>query len=226
MIHAESIRLEHSRFKALSSRACDLLATEGVRARPWRGEDLPHFGRLHDGAQIELNHFLELYVQVIAEASRDKRSIMNSTKSMFNRFLALSGLTVAADLDGEMRDGDFLAVYNRDQQMIYLSPNHLHYMSYSLEDLYCRPWMSMFRRNEFIEKILFGRAYEFLTARCRSTRFNLDIPPHVIYEVDSPEKRSATCQCRLHSPVFRDGEMIGFVSINNPLFAMSKLLPR
>lgn len=215
-----------SRFREITLKICEILATEGIRARPWNAEDLPYFSRFSPENRLALLHYLEIYLVVIEEISRARGSLLNSCRRQTTRFLELAGLSPTPDLVDHLVDGDFLAAYSREQQMIFVSPNHLQHMSYSIEDLYCRPWVTMFRRQERFEKTLLTRAFEFLSGQRRSTLSNLDIPPHVVTEIDSEERRTATVQSRLYSPLFNDDLVVGFISINCPLMGVRGLVAR
>jgi len=216
----------NERYAILAKRISDLVVIDGIVARPWKDPSLPYFTKLSESAQEDLLHYLEIQGDVIARVSHGGHDLLKSCRRLALGFLKDSGLEPASDLLDHLEDDDYLAAYNHKQQMIFLSPNHLRLTSYSIEDLLCRPWPVLFRRNEMIEKILISRAIEFGRGLRTQTLVNSDIPPHFLTEVESTEVRSVTVQSKLYSPLFRDGQSAGFVSVNRSMPSISRAMPK
>lgn len=176
--------------------------------------------------QRDLLRFLGIQADLLTSLSREGHDLVRCTSQMTLSFLTRAGFGWADDLLSALEDDDYVAAYNPQQQMIFLTPNHLCLMSHTLEDLHCRPWLELVERNEMITKILVMRAIEFGQGMHRKTLWNSDVPPHFLSEVGSPGSRVATCRSKFYSPIFKDGKPCGFLAANRSLPIASRLLLR
>jgi hypothetical protein len=213
------------RFFELASLYCEILESEGIKAKPYRDANLPYFSKFTSVQKKSLLQSLESQIQVVTECLRGGGNLLDSW-SLIWEFLKELKLAPAPDLLNHVTPDDYIAVYNQHGGMIFLTPNHLKLMSYSLEDLYCRSWLDIVRRDSRIEKILFDRVMDFVQGKRTQTLSNEDIPPHYLEESDSPDMRTATCRPKIYSPIFRDGKPAGFISVNQTIASISRLMPR
>ncbi len=135
-------------------------------------------------------------------------------------------LQPAADLDSYFENGDYAAVYDCGQRMTFWTPNHHTWLSYSVEDILCRPWYDLFHRHESISHILQTRSAAMATDSAPALVHNFDVPSHVVSETFSPLKRSVTCRSKVYASLFRDGQLAGFLSINSGIALASIMQPR
>lgn len=214
-----------ARFLELAGHYCDLLNRTGIPAKPWLDSKIPHFSRLDSLRQSLLLKCLEVQIHVVGNAIQYNGNLMDSW-SLIWTFLQEMNLTPAGDLLNYLTPDDYIAVYNQQHAMMFLSPNHLMHMTYSIEDLYCRSWMEIFRRDERIERVLVERAITFGQGKRRNTLSNEDIPPHVVSEVESPGMRLATCRSKVYSPIFQNGVPVGYLAANQTISSTSRVMPR
>lgn len=205
---------QFERFRDLTSRMRDLVLIEGIVAQPFSDPALPYFAALSDESREEMLRHFEIFLLIVSRASYEGLDISKSTRRLSLDFLREAGLQPAPDLLEHLEDDDHLAAYNHRQQIVFLTPNHFRLMSYSIEDLYCRPWPMLFQRSEQIEKVLVSRALEFGRGLHTKTLVHSDVPPHLLTEINGPEKRTGTAQSKVYSPVFRNGRPAGFVAVN------------
>jgi hypothetical protein len=206
------------RFRDLSQVLCEQLRLANIKAVPWRDSELPHFAKLSTFRQAVLLKCFEAQIHIFHTHLKYDRGLSDAW-SLTESFLQEMRLTPSPDLIHFLDPEDYIAVYDQNQTMIFLTPNHFNITSYSLEDFYCRVWIEMFRRDEQIEKILWERIVPFAMRKQTKTVSNEDIPPHFLYEVSSPEKWSGTCQSKAYSPIFQNDSPVGFISINQGFHA-------
>ncbi|MGE3260579.1 MAG: hypothetical protein AB7K68_02260 [Bacteriovoracia bacterium] len=221
----EARSFNHLRFLELAQYYCDLLSREGIPALPWQDSSLPHFNRLEGNRQIALLKCLESQINVVSEALQNRGSLLDSWSLIWS-FLKEMNFVPSSDLLNHITPDDYIAVYNLQHSMLFLSPNHLKLMSYSLEDLYCRSWMEIFTRDERITKVLMERAISFGQGKRRQTLSNEDVPPHFLAENQSPGMRIATCRSKAYSPIFQNGVPVGYISVNQTTASVSRVMPR
>ncbi|MGZ3658834.1 MAG: hypothetical protein ACXVCK_02010 [Bdellovibrionota bacterium] len=214
-----------ARFRSLAPRICDLLFLEGIEAMPWHDPQLPFFSAMDSARRTALLHSLEAQLEAFERCRAQGESLDNPWASLAI-FLELMNLQMAPDLAQFAGPDDYVAVYDRFQGMIFLSPNHLRGITYSLEDLYCRLWISLFRRDQKIEKILMERVFPFAHDQRMHTMSNEDIPPHIISETQSPGLRAVTVESKVYSPLFQKGSPAGFLSVNHAVRPVSRFLPK
>jgi hypothetical protein len=216
---------QQARFAELAVKYCELLNDEDIPAAPFRDPAVPYFSSLNGNHQTVLLKCLEAQLRVARNVVHGRGSLLD-TWGIIWAFLTEMNFTAANDLIRFISPDDFVAIYNQHQMMLFLSPNHLNLVSYSLEDLYCRSWLQTFRRDPRVERVLIERAISFSHGRRTDTQSNEDIPPHLLTETDSPRMRMAMVRSRAYSPLFQNGVPVGFLSVNQTVVAPSRLPPR
>ncbi|MGZ3693216.1 MAG: hypothetical protein ACXWQO_03360 [Bdellovibrionota bacterium] len=214
----------HQRFIELAAHYCELLQREGIPAVAWHNPELVHFNSLDGLKQSILLKSLESQINIVSAAIANHISLMDSW-SLIWAFLKEMNFTPSPDIANHLAPDDYIAVYG-SQMMIFLTPNHLQLMTYSLEDLYCRSWIELFRRDERIERVLMERAVSFFQGNRTQTLSNEDIPTHLLAETLSPGFRVATCRSKVYSPLFQNGVPVAFMSVNQAATTTSRIIPR
>lgn len=213
-------------FIVLTRHFQETLRVAGMDAVPYRDTSLPYFTKMPSVLQEKLLESLAIESDIIAQIARSGADPVRSGKRLTLDFLKRTGLDAPDDLLLYLEDADHISIYNREQQMIFLSPNHFIWMTYSLEEVLCRPWFELFRRDPKVEQVLRQRAAMMITAGLRESVSNFDIPAHLVAETESPAGREVTCRSKLYTPLFRHGKAAGFLALNNGTVVMSELRTR
>ncbi len=205
--------LRRRRFQELTGAIRDLAAIDGIVILPWHDPALPNFFALTEKNQDAVLENLSSLVHVCSQLASKGESLWNA-RGLTSAFFKQVGLQLAPGVLENIQPSDLVAGYNRTQQMIYLSLNHFLLVSYSFEELYCRPWMELFRRHTMIEKVLIERCIRLVMGQSNSTISNEDIPPHTLTETESIDRRAAICKSRFYSALHCNGRPAGFISVN------------
>jgi hypothetical protein len=213
------------RFRDLATSVSALCLRGEIGIRAWNDPGVPYFAALEPHHQQELLRSFTIQAEIYENILRSQRSLLDSW-GILKEFLARVNLEAAPDLHGFVGPNDYLAVYDPGARILLLGPNHFQHMSYTLEDLYCRDWMELLRRDEKIEKLLFERLFAFIQGKRTHTISNEDIPPHIIVETKSAGRHSVTVESKAYSPLFRDGKPAGALVINHGVRPASRFLPK
>lgn len=206
--------LRKAAFRDLTSKLHQYYAREAANGIAYRDANLPYFSAMPIEKQSELLKSLAIQLDLLHELDQAGRSILREGRFLVFNLLQRMGLTPAPEVAERLEDIDYVAIYNRSQQMLFLSPNHCLWSAHTLEDLHCRPWFDNFRRDETVERILMHRAMEVVLSEHPHTIINTDIQPHLVSEVGSAEPRWVMCYSKFYAPVFRDGRPVGFIAAN------------
>lgn len=201
------------RFKHIALEIKHLAGSQGHDFKAWRDPRLIYFSSLSPLRQ-------EFVLEVLNSLKCAAHRIVNNGERLSNTWrltwtvLKHMGLAPSSDLIEVVEDQDFVAAYNLHHQMIFASLNHFDFVSYSLEELYCRPWMEMFSRDPDVQNVLIERASSFTQGQCNQTISNADLPEHFVLETESPLQRRFLCRSRLYSPIYDRRKPAGFISMN------------
>ena len=213
------------RFRNLACSLSALCLRGEIGVRPWSDPGVPYFAALERSHQEALVRSFAIQVQIYDRFLSSNSGLLDSW-GIVKEFLRELGQTTAPDLGGFVGANDYLAVYDLGPRIILMGPNHLQHTSYTLEDLYCRSWMELFRRDEKIEKLLFERLLAFVQGKRTHTISNEDIPPHLIVESSSADCHSVTVESKAYSPLFHNEKPCGLLVINHGVRPASRFLPR
>lgn len=128
------------------------------------------------------------------------------------RVLLRMGYQIQSDAFGTYVDGDVIEVYNSQNRQVFASLNLLETSSYSLEDLYCRPWIELWQRDDTITQTLFEKATYVMSGACRFT-LTLEIPFHQVEERFSAKSVKAIVRPKIFSPVTDEYGEVGFICL-------------
>jgi hypothetical protein len=212
-------------FRELTTSVSALCLRGEIGIRAWKEAGVPYFAALEPHHQDELIRSFTVQLEIYERFLGAQRPLLDSW-GILNEFLPRLNFDPAPDLHGFVGPNDYLAVYDLGARILLLGPNHFQHMSYTLEDLYCRNWMELLRRDEKIEKLLFERLFAFIQGKRTHTISNEDIPPHIIVETQSSGRHSVTVESKAYSPLFRDGKPAGVLVINHGVRPASRFLPK
>lgn len=213
-----SLESRKEAFRRASTTICQILLNELINAKPFRDPELPFFSKLKVEQQEVLIKSFNVQIELLIAMPKQGLSFLNSNRTLLLSFLNKMGLTHSEDLLDYLADSDFVAAYNKFLEIIFLSPNHLIWMTYSLEEIHCRPWYELFRRESQIDQKLIERGKDFAKGKYTTTMLSTDIPPHRVSEISGAEKVKAISYSKFYSPLFKDGKPAGFLVSNEDRF--------
>lgn len=189
---------------------------DGLPIIPYYNEDLPFFSAL--SAQRQRHVLWQLQTMVgIAETLSAEKAKINSSPSFTRAFLTNMGYRVPDKFWAILTDQDVVDIYSDDHILMFASLKFFEYLSYSLEDFYCRPWMELFGRDLVTNEKLFSLAMEMIDGRHDDVVPTDYIPLHVMVEMASDKKQRFIVQPRMYAPLYKDQERMGYVCVNRAI---------
>lgn len=173
-----------------------------------------YFAKLDDtskrGVLASLTAMLEA-----AQAETELRQTRARNRTMMWRVMNTMGYRPLNDVFDKMGEDDLLEIYNSKFQIVFASPALFDLTSYTLEDLYCRPWTELWWRPEAICREIGAGVMQVVSPNAQT--ITLGLPPYEIRESSSYEHRRGLIAHKLFSPLLdRDGQP-GFLSANEYL---------
>lgn len=141
-------------FKALCEELCSFIEQEGMAVRPYSRPGLSYFQLLSEEEQGIAVQTLQNYLEVCRSVYKEGRNLKDAS------FLVHKGLeffnyqchsSIYELLEKESRIVEFYTPHNTQ---IFRTINYFEFASYTIEDLYCRPWNHLYIRDEEIDKLL------------------------------------------------------------------------
>ncbi len=164
---------EHLResFKELALELSSIGASINVRIRPFSNPDLKHFSVLSVRDQQEAVHQLARYVSICQDVMASGGSL-RSTRTFVWRAFREFGWTPNSDFFNTMRDDHVVEIYDRKNIQLFRNFRFFEFCSYTLEDIYTRPWTELFvRRNQDQTLRLLGQVEALYASKSRETVF-------------------------------------------------------
>lgn len=142
-----------------------------------------HFDELSKEQQILIVTGLARYIDILGAADAEDIDI-NDAKLVSEMALKRLELKASPEFYPLMNSNDFVEMYSSDLVPIYKSPNFWGTSSYSIEDLYTRPYATMYSRDEFSEAALYKAAVRIFTGE--SEFIENPVPVHIGKEINGP----------------------------------------
>lgn len=201
------------RFRALALEAAALGRKDGLEFIPFADPALPHFTKLDEAGRAHALGRLEQLVRIGNELHTSGGSLGDSKKVLW-AFLRAAKMAPPSDLLDHVQSGDVIDIYGEHHQMIFANPMILDILSYSLEDLYCRPWTDIFGKDETVFETVVEVINGILGGKLRGVVDMSAMPECVTFEVDSPKLMRCVTKMRLLAPLFEQREPVAYVCVN------------
>ncbi|XGC80016.1 hypothetical protein ACES2L_11820 [Bdellovibrio bacteriovorus] len=199
-------------FKLYSNKICSLIENEGVIIRPYSNPSLSYFNVLSTEEQNEVLHNLESYYQICLDVKKSSRSL-RETRYFTECALNHLGYTVDSQMLDKIEDHHLIEIYSYSQTQMFRSLLFFDVCSYTLEDLYCRKWYSLYERTPEDHKLV-----EDLVVRYMGSENKVPIavanPQHVIKEKDSLERLSIINKMLWLVPLYKNEKDVAMLLIS------------
>lgn len=206
-------------FRDLALELAAIGASIDVTIRPFSQANLPYFSALTLSEQQDVVMQLARYVSICQDVIASGGSL-RSTRTFVWRAFREFGWKPNSDFFNEMRDDHVVEIYDFDNLQIFRNFRFFEFCSYTLEDIFTRPWTSLFlRRHESQTQRLLNEIEALCKSRSRETvRFNAGIQN--IYEADSEHRHSVDLEIEVAALLFNeDDEPEAFIGCERAEFA-------
>lgn len=200
---------QHSRFIEAARSIAAMAQIEQFEIVPFYDPSLPHFSALTEAGRTHALWRLETLESICERLQRRGQSICKS-RALIWAFFGHMKLRPPQELN-EIAGDEFevIDVYNDAHQLIFANLSFFRVVSYSLEDLYCRPWMSLFKRDNYeIENELLKYARAFSRNELREVVILDHMTPHIVHEADSVGMVTAMVTSKVIAPVFGSSKRV------------------
>lgn len=200
------------RFGELALELVDLASTINIKILPYQVDSLPHFSRLKEEQMLSAIEVLDNYVGIF-KRTVEKGYRVNESKMVTWLAIKSLGLTPSSDLFHYIEEDSVIEIYNAENIQIFRNLKFFEFCSYTLDDIFCRPWPSLYRRVEALtEEILTLK--DRIYAENRLKTYKVDhIPPHEVQEVDSAFRYKIKTEGKYVSTLFDSSKRIKAVVV-------------
>lgn len=142
------------KFRTLCEELSRLIEQEGWVVRPYSHPAMNFFKQLSPREREWAVNRLQDYLNICRQAHRSGNFIKDA------RFLVRQGLK-HFDFSCDVKVEDYIQskyvveFYGLDHRQIFRTFNFFEFTSYTIEDMYCRLWFDLYRREESVTKFLF-----------------------------------------------------------------------
>ncbi|MBO9667234.1 MAG: hypothetical protein J7501_10530 [Bdellovibrio sp.] len=198
-------------FKKLSEELSRLIEKEGWLVRPYASSQLKHFMSLEKEEQNWVIHRLEDYLAICKKVHRAGRPLKDA------RFLVEEGLrhyNFSCDLKVEsiIKPSYVVEFYGKDHRQIFRTFNYFEFTSYTLEEIYCRPWYVLYQRDEEVTRQLIESVEPIIEDQIMDPVF-FDMPEHSIDERTSLEKLRMMAKEIAVTPLVQTKKLVGYLNV-------------
>lgn len=200
-----------------------LFERSGIVSKVSSSADLPYFKALTTGSRHAVLRSMSVVLEcgLAMEAAREN---LSRNRSLAWRVMTAMGFTPLSDAFDLIAESDILEIYDSNGKVVFATPVYFDLTSYSMEDLYCRPWTDLWGRDPHITEKLMAKVAETLAPGNEKTIL-LDIPEHEVVETSSYERRRAIVKPKLFSPVKDRFGQRGFLSVNSVIAILDDARP-
>jgi hypothetical protein len=193
-------------FKRLTETFSDFAAREGLKVSPYKNSEPSFFGALPAEQQHGvLAHFAN-YVGVCKETLAGGEPLSQDRLFLWRMFHNM-GVHPSSDLMSSILNGDVVEIYNADYVQVFRNLAFFSYCSFTLDELLCRPFWELFRRDPSVQNRLMAVGVAMFQHKITGTQL-LDIGPHTVDEIDSPACYHSVIENKIASPLFDAGGKI------------------
>jgi len=198
------------RFIELSMSLSRQAELEGLRIVPFHSTELKYFSVLPDYEQRHVLEQLEALNSICMHIQGQGASI-RSVKNLTWAFLKHFKCTAPSNLIDCLNDDDLVNAFGKEHKLLFASFNFFEALSYSLEEIYCRPWMQLLQREEREQEQLESLSNELLEGRVQDVSSMKYIRNHEVEEAATDIRVSLWIEPQICAPLYYKSEVIGYV---------------
>ena len=173
-------------FIELASRYASYAKEAGIGVIPYHHESLPSFSSLTLPEQSRILQALSQRISICESAAAQGGS-MSDAPTLTWAALKSFGLRPPSDLFSRIQADSIIEIHSPDGKPIFQSFNYYEFCSYSLEEIYCGHWSTLYTRPDSVSSLLTDFATRVYSGELEGI-VPLDVPVHVVHETHSIRK--------------------------------------
>ncbi|MBK8203198.1 MAG: hypothetical protein IPK68_13045 [Bdellovibrionales bacterium] len=201
-----------NRFAKMLKFFCDYAEIEGLRLKPYGSENLCYFSVLSLAKQQVVYEDLRRYFQICLESIQLHDSLKDNI-GQFHLVLKKLNIQVEDQVFSALNSEDVIEIYTLDSIQIFRTFNFFHLVTYTLEEIFCRPWFELYERDIFTNEAN-HKAVKYVLSRQTRSPFYPNIPVHDVYEKKGGGHSITKIKHRFMAPAYNsDEELTGFINV-------------
>jgi hypothetical protein len=204
------------KFVELALKIVEYAHQAGCAVRPLSYGSAPYFSAQTAEKKRDILSGMQVFVE-ICQLTLANGKKLDDARSLIWYGLSHLEMRFTSDLFDKITDGDIVEVYTSDNIQILRNFKFFEYTSYTIEDVYCRPWTDLFIRHD-LEKASETLAVmkKMITKEISSTISLEYIGTHKIEEALSPFKYQYDYTIKYLSPLYDRGRNpLGYIMIES-----------
>lgn len=200
-------------FIDLSVKLQKILGREGLFIIPFEEPGLPFFSSLSPEQRTQIIEQMQTLLEIANDLQAHNLKVTepaNLIRTFFKKF----NLHAPSWVVDSVTKHDIVDVWNLDSRLIIASFNFFDICTYSLEELFCRPWSELFSREGDVHIQIYQLCRSLLNGEITQPVDMTYIPQHKVRETYAPADKYAVLQPRIFSPVYAGDKLFGFMSVN------------
>lgn len=173
---------------------------EGMSLVPYKDASLPAFTALPDQNKQQVVDAVTLYTEVMQSSASQPESLRYNLNSVW-RMLGRLRLRPSDDLFENLAPNDIVEIYTVSGLQIFRSFHFFELCSYTLEDLFCIPWFSLFSRPPELDQAFFGHFHRLASGDSKWVGPG-ELPTHEVRERFGPKSLVNKMEFRLAIPLY------------------------
>ncbi len=205
-----------SRFIELAYELVALAEKAGCSIVPFYQSHIPYFNSQTDEKKRSILEAPQVFID-ICHLTLTNGKKLDDTKALTWYGLKHLNLRFTSDLLERISDGDILEVYTNDNIQIFRNFKFFELTSYSIEDIFCRPWTDLFIRHDIDKAAKTLEVMKKMSTREIVNTISLEfIGAHKIEEALSPFRYQYDYTIKYLSPVYdKERHPVGYVMIES-----------
>lgn len=203
-----------TRFKLLAEEVVAILATAGLKTKPYHSAELPLFSAMGSEAQARAVAAIEAYKHALAACVAGGDDLRANSRALWHtlRVLKLHGSdTLFSNLESE----DAIELYSSDGIQLWRNCRVMEVCSYSLEEIYSLSWLERYERDPQIAAEVMSHV-ELTLSGGRGKVVEVPVPAHIIRESCSEEKIALRVRHKtLHAISDQAGHTTAFLAVSS-----------
>ena len=192
----------HHRFRELAEAYQRYSKAGGIDVKPYAHEDLPHFSLKSPEEQRQIIEALEVNVRICqqAEAHGDLRG---DSPALVWQALKEFGFRPPSDVFTHISKESIVEIHSPTGMQLFRNFNFYKYCSYTLEELYCGTWASLYERDLAFEASIMELSQRIYGGEIKSA-VSYGLPVYMLQETSSEAKLEIRLEMQWVAPLFRE----------------------
>lgn len=189
-------------FRTLCEELSSFIELEGLVVRPYGQETLPYFQRMASAQQEEAIKNLQNYIKICKKVYEDG-GVLRDSPFFVQKALNFYGYDYDSKALANLKNDELAEFYSYQHTQLFRTLSYFENASYTLEDIYSRPWTHLYDRDPLIGEALVKHLDRFYQGE--SETIYVDVPEHLLTERASLEKLKSKVKIRAIVPLRKEG---------------------